>query len=198
MDTDETTLAASPGRPLDDELTDTILDTTWSIVVERGYAAVDIQAIAKSVGCGKTSIYRRWANRSELVAAAFMHTLEIGDDPDTGNVVDDLVQFALVNARNQHGRMSHVLVNVVADDVMTTLWEKFYGPRQALALIIMRRGIERGELPGDADLLAILDLLSGITLLRNLVRQQETTRADFERIVPALIADPPRVTGPAA
>lgn len=193
MHTDAATKNASPGRPIDDELTAAILDETWAIMAESGYAAVDIQAIARRLGCAKTSIYRRWANRAEMVAAAFMRTSEIGDDPATGDVVEDLIEFELVNTRNQQGRMSHVILEIRDDTVMKTLWERFYGPRQELALMLIDRAVERGQLPIDTDALAILDLLSGFTLFRNAARQQTTTRDQLGRIVSAIIASPPRI-----
>lgn len=180
-----------PGRQRDTSLTTRILDEVWRLFSEEGSSAVEIETVARNIGCGKTSIYRRWEDKSTMLAAAFMHTSEVGEDPDTGSLIEDLIEFSLVNVRNQEGRMSHILLTLNDDEITRTLWEDFYGPRQEIAFTMMRRGIERGELAARADLMALLDLLSGLTLFRNAVRGRTTTRNDLANIVPALVAHPP-------
>lgn len=183
--------ASTPGRTLSAELTDRILNETWVSFQQRGYSSVDIESVAREVGCGKTSIYRRWATKQELLAAAFMHNSEFGEDPDSGNLLDDLMAFIMVNVRNQQGRPFHVILRIDEPEIRDTLWEKFYVPRQELGFAILRRGIERGELDARANLADIIDLVSGLVLFRNAIRHSITTEEELRRILPGILANPP-------
>lgn len=181
---------ADLGRPMDEKLTFAVLEHAARVVVADGYSALDISSVAKAVGCAKTTIYRRWRNKSELVAAAFLHSAVIGEDPDTGSIVDDLVEFSLENVRNQRGRLSHIVLTL-EQEVITSLWEELYGPRQERAIMMIERAIDRGQLPHDTDPLAVLDLTAGFVLFRNAVRWHEPTRDDLTRVISAVIANPP-------
>lgn len=188
---DTTTDAGASGRPMDAARTQQILDVTWQIVTESGFAAVDVQAIARRVGCAKSTIYRRWPTKAALIAAALTDTAEVGADPDTGDVCADLVEFALVNVRNQARRLS-ALVLAADREVGEALWAGLLGQRQALVIGILDRAVARGQLPADTDLMAVIDLLSGFTVYRVAARQDPPTRAVLHRIVTAIVRSPPR------
>jgi len=158
---------------------------------ERGFSGVDMESVARRVGCGKTSIYRRFATKSELLSAAFIHVSEFGTDPDTGELLEDLIAFIMVNVRNQRDRPFHVILKIDEPEITRALWEQFYLPRQELAFQILRRGIERGELDANACLSDIVDLISGLVLFRNACRGSMTTEADLRRVLPGILANPP-------
>lgn len=185
-------VAKSVGRPLDDALTWMILDTAWEVLTRGGYLALDIEGIAKMVGCGKTTIYRRWPTKPALVAAALTRNAVVGEDPDTGSVREDLVRFSLINVQNQQERLTIVALEAGAE-VLEHLWSSVYGERQSQVLTILERGIARGDLPEDTDVMAFVDTMSGFTLFRVVVRQSAPSRADFEQVIGALVQSPPRL-----
>lgn len=50
-----------------------VMDTAVELLLEGGPAAVTIDGIVARSGIAKTTIYRHWKNRDELVAAVFEH-----------------------------------------------------------------------------------------------------------------------------
>lgn len=182
------------GRPIDEALTGQILEATWRVLSEKGYAAVDIQSIAKSVGCGKSTIYRRWPTKAALAAAALQRSAVVGTDPDTGSVLEDLLVFALASVRNQPGRLAAVSVEA-GPEVAEHLWGSVYGARQSQVIVMLERGIARGELPDDTDVMALIDLLSGFTLYRIAVRMNPPAEDDLRAVISALVQSPPRAAG---
>ncbi len=48
----------------------TVLRTTLEVLGERGYAGLRIEDVAAQAGVNKTTIYRRWPTRADLVIAA--------------------------------------------------------------------------------------------------------------------------------
>lgn len=72
-----------------------VLEATVNELAASGYRAFRMDAVSLDAAVNKTTIYRRWPTRAALVAAAvvwmrrFVHDVPL---PDTGSVVDDLVQ----------------------------------------------------------------------------------------------------------
>jgi AcrR family transcriptional regulator len=61
------------GRPRTAGLDARILETTLQLLTEVGYEAMSIQSVATCAGVSKTTIYRRYAGKAVLVAAAADH-----------------------------------------------------------------------------------------------------------------------------
>jgi AcrR family transcriptional regulator len=61
-----------------------VLDAARSLLVERGYAATSIDAIANRAGVSRPAIYRRWPSKAHLIAKA------VFPDVGTGEVAADL------------------------------------------------------------------------------------------------------------
>lgn len=58
------------GRPRDETVRRALLDAAYALVVQRGYAAVSMDAIAAKAGSGKQTIYRWWPGKADLVLDA--------------------------------------------------------------------------------------------------------------------------------
>lgn len=61
------------GRPRDTGLDLAILEATLALLTEVGYEQLSIEAVAGRSGTAKTTIYRRYRDKAELVAAAVDH-----------------------------------------------------------------------------------------------------------------------------
>jgi AcrR family transcriptional regulator len=75
------------------ELEAELLDTAWSELVEIGIAHLTMESVAARARTGIAVLYRRWANKDELVIAAIKHYREGHpvDVPDTGTLRGDLL-----------------------------------------------------------------------------------------------------------
>jgi len=58
---------ARTGRPRDPEVDRRVRDATLAILVEDGYAAVTMEAVAKRADVAHTTVYRRWPSKAHLV-----------------------------------------------------------------------------------------------------------------------------------
>jgi AcrR family transcriptional regulator len=78
-----------------------ILDAAWEEIAAVGYAQVTMAAVAGRSGTNKAAVYRRWPNRTELLAAAIdRHVVPITTTPiDTGVLRDDVVGILRVMRR---------------------------------------------------------------------------------------------------
>jgi AcrR family transcriptional regulator len=73
-----------------------VLGETLAELGRTGYAALRVEDIAARVGVNKTTIYRRWSTKEELVRAAIgsVVTDEAVRPVDTGSLRGDLLEFA--------------------------------------------------------------------------------------------------------
>ncbi len=187
----------APGRPQDDELTEKILCETVRVLQESGYAGLRIEQVAAAIGCGKTTIYRRWPTKAELTAAAITFHVKLGEIPDTGSLVEDLIELAWQNAENHVPKpwakaAPHALWAVlVVPEVREIFGQGFLADRRTMWLFALQRGIEQKQLSVGADLNAIIDLIAGFATQRTLILNVAMRKSDFKPIVEALVANPP-------
>jgi len=77
------------GEQLEAEL----LDAAWTVLVEVGFAKLTMELVAARAGTGIAVLYRRWANKDQLVLAALerYRASRTADLPDTGTLRGDLL-----------------------------------------------------------------------------------------------------------
>ena len=80
-----------PGRPRSAQAHKAILDATLVLLAEEGFQGLSIEAVADKAGVGKTTIYRRWDSKDELVIDAIREVQINLSIVNTGNFRDDLM-----------------------------------------------------------------------------------------------------------
>jgi AcrR family transcriptional regulator len=75
------------------ELESALLAAGWDELVEVGYARLTMESIATRARTSEAVLYRRWANKDQLVIAAIRHHRNANPvpDPDTGSLRGDLL-----------------------------------------------------------------------------------------------------------
>lgn len=63
-------------------------------LTQRGYVGVTIEGIAAAAGVAKTTIYRRWTSKAEMVFELAIHQDAEAQPVDTGNLQDDIFVLA--------------------------------------------------------------------------------------------------------
>ena len=63
------------GRPRSAEAEQAILDATLRMLGTQGVAGTTIEGVAADAGVGKTTIYRRWPTKTDLILAAISLSL---------------------------------------------------------------------------------------------------------------------------
>jgi len=187
--------ATRVGRPRSVKADRAILTATLQALVEDGYEGMSIEGVAARAGVGKTTIYRRWPGKEELVGAALSSLNQDIAVPDTGSVHDDLSQ--LVQEFREHtlnspigsviGRL--VSATISSPGLTTIFQDTILRERRTAARTVIQRGIERGELRPDIDVEIAIDLLAGVVITRILFFGVETiTAPDFpDRLIDTIL-----------
>lgn len=147
------------------QLESALLDAAWDELVEVGFANLTMESVATRAHTGIAVLYRRWANKHELVLAAiahYGHTHPI-ETPDTGTLRGDLL--ALLTAFSK-ARATFIAVlaaagfsGLLADTGLTpaqTRDKLLADQRIRNDQIIYQRAHDRGEITLDHIPLAVL------------------------------------------
>jgi AcrR family transcriptional regulator len=170
MASGESTVSCGPGRPRSQQARRAILEATLELIGDVGYDRLSVARVAQRSGVGKATIYRHWSSKLPLVIEAFsgLPTLSV---PDTGNLVDDLIellrQFAEILKRTPLGRVLPVLAGECAHDPeLSALLAPQIADRRAPLVCVLERAVSRSELPPDLDLEAAVDMIMGPIVTR--------------------------------
>src|SRR3954449_10686308 len=81
------------GRPRDPRVDSAVRQATLDLLVEDGYQATSIQAIARRAGVSPPTIYRRWSSKAELIEEAVFPTALLDLAELTGDLDTDLETY---------------------------------------------------------------------------------------------------------
>jgi AcrR family transcriptional regulator len=159
-----------------------VLDAALDEVGRVGYAALRIEDVAARSGVNKTTIYRRWPTKIELVAAVLSHAKEPPSPFDTGTLEGD-VRSSLFEMRERLDDPRHrAIVRIVmaermqpeVNELVSQLRERYGAVRRQL----FERAIERGELSPGIDTGALVEFMSA-PLITRIVHQGVTVDDKF-------------------
>jgi AcrR family transcriptional regulator len=159
-----------PGRPRSIRSHQAMLQATLELLAEVGFDAMSIDGISARAGIGKTTIYRRYATKAELVADAIESIRAEVVIPDTGNLqgdIDALIQNAAQITLNPLGRQTvATIVSSAASNAQFAqiYWTKYLQPRRKTFAIVVERAKGRNEISTDLDADLVFDTMSAIML----------------------------------
>jgi len=167
----ETADVRRPGRPRSPEAHAAILRAALELAVEGGLRGLSMEAIAARAGVGKATIYRRWKTKEALFAEAIGSIALNPEVPDTGSVRGDFEAASSAAVGRMAPEAFRVLPRLLADaaddaELLEALRAALLRPRRAAIAVILRRGIERGELRPDIDVELVGDMLIGPMIAR--------------------------------
>ncbi|MEV6326866.1 TetR/AcrR family transcriptional regulator [Streptomyces sp. NPDC051909] len=188
------------GRPRSAEADTAILEATRAALVELGWSKLSMGDVATRAGVAKTTLYRRWANKNELVVDAVAVLFDELELPDLGSLRADIenvvLQFAALLERPE---TKTALMAVVAESTRDEpLRERIRGSivdrQKRLVLEGRQRAQERGELPAERDPETIaagddliFDVVAGAVVHRALVSAEPVDEAWVRRLSALLI-----------
>lgn len=175
-----------------------ILRSTCEELNDVGYAALRVEDVAERAGVNKTTIYRRWPTKPELVVDALRYSFDdYRYQPDTGSLRDDLRESMLhmiKGCKNPIARGALTTLHNCTDPAIKPLAGELLSHSRRDRLELIQRGIDRGELPPTTDPELIADLYSA-PILRRLLTFGETVKLKYvEAVLDIVLAGANAVT----
>ncbi len=167
-----------------------VLEAADNLLVELGFAALTVEAIAAKAGVGKQTIYRWWKSKTDVLLEAFLDdAAQHLNPPDTGKLEADLShhlhQCARFFAHSDAGVVFRALIGEAQHDAALAreLRSKYLDQQRARDRLPVVRAIERGEVRADLDVDAVIDTLIAPLHYRILVSGQPVTRSFTDNLV---------------
>jgi AcrR family transcriptional regulator len=133
-----------------------VLAAAKELIAEKGYAGFSVDEVARRAGAGKTTIYRWYPTKADLFLAIYAterSTFVL--IPDTGNLVEDLVQYTTSLWRFWASQPAGAaLRGLIAEaqgtaEALSALRDRFLPERTADVKKIMMDAASRGEIRAE-------------------------------------------------
>lgn len=185
--------ARGRGRPRDARVESAVADAVAELMMEVGYDSLTIEAVAARAGVAKTTVYRRWSTKSELVIDALRRAQPREERPDTGGLGSDLLAYlTTVNTTlaTPFGRAMLGLMSAARyrPELGDALREGYVAKLRADIGELLVRAEARGELRGGLDHPALVDLVISPVLYWPLVWGESVEPDYLEALIDVLVA----------
>jgi AcrR family transcriptional regulator len=156
------------GRPRSEEAHRAILAAVIELLPEHGLGGLTIEAVAARAGVGKTTIYRHWDTKNDMVVEALRQLSPAGSPPDTGSLTGDLEAIVtLQRDRLEASTLPRVMPRILSEasedpELHAEIVRTAVLPIRATLEELVARAVTRGELREDVDREALVDVLHSV------------------------------------
>jgi AcrR family transcriptional regulator len=169
------------------------LEATLEELAAGGFAALSVERVARRAGVNKSTLYRRWGTREELVLEAMLErAAEQVSVPDTGSLRKDLLELARTAAANSATPEVAAMARAVVaesphNSKLAAANRRFWAERLTLDSVIVERAIERGEVAPGTEPQRVIEAVLGPIHLRLLLTGEPVDRSFLETIVDVVV-----------
>ncbi len=171
------------------------MTATATILKKNGYGGTTIEGIAERAGVAKTTIYRWWPSKIELLMALFetVATSPLAKRKISGPVEKDLVELyfglsRLFTSTSAGAALVGMIVEAQYDALAAETFRTEFSVRgRTLTRTILQRAKARGEIRADCDMDVITSILSGALWYRLLLGDLDTAGEPYVRAFVAAV-----------
>jgi AcrR family transcriptional regulator len=160
-----------PGRPRDEQATRAITDAALRQLAEHGYAGVSMESIAIEANVARTTVYRRFRDKADLITAAIAANAGVRsghrrcDDPRT-ELIAYLEEFDESFGEHCIEVIGTLLGSRAEREALALHRHRVVAPRMAYARGLLAQARERGRLPSHVDVDVAVEMLVGSVFAR--------------------------------
>jgi AcrR family transcriptional regulator len=163
-----------------------IVSATTELLENVNYSSLTIEAVAARSGVGKTTIYRWWNHKSDLVFDAFLAKTETLFEFDlTKSIHENFVQQLLTLTSVLESGVGRAMLTVIAEkkEVAAEFFQTYLAPRRSQTKKMLQTGIDKGEIGANLDFDIILDMLYGPIYFQFILFNRVPNQVYIERLV---------------
>jgi AcrR family transcriptional regulator len=176
------------GRPRSEQNHEAVLDAAFAVLAQKGYSATTIELIAAQAGVAKQTVYRWWSGKAPLFMEVLLRKAgQAVELPDTGSFEGDMAAlltrtFAAVST-DLRPLMRALAIETLQDEAFAaSMRDVFVQHRRANVRALIQQGVNRAEVPVEADAELICDLVFGTMWYRLLFDHAPLDQATAERL----------------
>lgn len=182
-------------KPLDERVRrsrTTVLDVTAELLFERGFAGVSVDEIVRRSGVAKTTIYRHWPTRADLLRDACSTIGTPLDVPDTGSFEADVTALItnfvhLLRTAKWTSVLPSVIDAAERDPDIAAMYSRLQEGYSAPLQTVIERAVQKGELSKTTDAALLIAAVIGPLFYRRWFSREPLTDAFAKQIVRRVI-----------
>ena len=170
-----------------------VLRAAFEVIGDLGFGGATIDAIAQRSGVARSTIYRHWPDRDDLLIESMAHMVGTVESVTTGNLHDDLIALALqIGVVLSTEPIGSVVASIITesrrDESLDQLRARFVDHRKHEGSALVAAAIERGELPETTDPLEVAEDLAARVFFQALILREPIDPAWAGAYVDGLLA----------
>ncbi|CAN5512485.1 TetR/AcrR family transcriptional regulator [soil metagenome] len=182
-----------------------VMKAATDLLLEDGPNGLTVDAVVARSGVAKSTVYRHWATRDELVADVFNHCAPILDQVDPALPFDQAIRrlamtFVEIMDDEHWRRLIPAMVMLKSQkDAIEHLNTEMHDQQSEVISSVLRRGVDEGVLRPSVleDLDTTMTLLVGPILMAALVETVPLDAALADMVVAQFLAGQQAVDSPA-
>jgi AcrR family transcriptional regulator len=160
-------------------------------LARAGYRGLRIEDVALRAGVNKTTIYRRWPTKVELVRAVLASNAHRFVLPQTGGLRSDLLavgrNFVELAGSPEGQSVIRMLVAEGSDPEVADLERLMRATFDAMPKTVLANAVARGELAPDVDHMVVFDAFIGAIHHRIFMMNEPVTEEFLARLVDVIL-----------
>ncbi len=167
-------------RPRSEHARTAAIDATVAILLEGGTEGVTLEEVASRSGVAKSTLYRHFGSKEELIATAALGCVTEHPTPDTGDLADDLAflfqRYQDTDDAQRFGELLPTLIDAGnRDPKIQAIVDSLLEERRRPLRTVLQLAQLRGEISRDLDLDVAMAMIFGPISYRRLVERREVT-----------------------
>lgn len=167
---------------------------------ERGSRAITVEEIARRTGIAKTTIYRHWHSREDLILEILEKTAVELPTVETNNPVEDIrtivlslwTDLVLPTSRTE---LAGTIEALATDPELSSRHRDFLAARSAPLVDAVTRAVDAGAIETDSPPQTLAALLASPIIVRALIRGDEPDGGYVDHLM-EIVLDTPRADHP--
>ena len=166
----------------------TVLHSTVALLLERGYGGTSVDEIARRSGVAKTTIYRHWPTRTDLLRDACANIGTPLDRPDTGDLKADLTAVlknlaALLRSAQWATVLPSIIDAAERDPDIAAMYGELQQEYSSVLQEIMSAPEHKEKLPKNADVSVLIAMLVGPLFYRRWFSREVVSDTFAEQVI---------------
>lgn len=174
-----------------------VLEATLEEMAQVGYQSLRMEDVAARAKVNKTTVYRRWPTKKDLLRNALLKLMEskiaaIEALPDSGSFREDLLTAGRFGIRSLQTPESQSLLRFAlaeqADPELIAIGKSLQAQRGAMYRGLFERAKTRGEFSGDIEsMMVIMDVFRGVLIGKIFLDHEPPDEEYLKRVVDLIL-----------
>lgn len=176
-----------------------MLSAALELLGEVGYGGLTVEGVAARAGVGKSTIYRHWGGKLDLIEDAIRVLKSEFQPPPTGSVRDRVIGLLhQVSASLADSTWSKCLPAIIdaaeRDPEVLAIHRRFTCARREFLIGLLEEGMAAGEIRAGTDLCLMAETLVGPIIVRRLLFHEPFDADLVPKLVDQVLGQPSPTT----